>query len=168
MQTWWRFWPLGGRAALAPFYVATLKFEFVGKMPHRLWVSARGAKGSNANCRGFLRPFDRLPRDDLHHRLSTLFISPSGPCRIDMEQISMRQFTLDQIPDLMQAALRFTCVVVVEITIEGDHALVHRKAVHTRHASDPVVSTTLRGSEIQSWIAEPAYYKSLAVNLDNA
>ena len=113
-----------------------------------------------------LRQFDLLPCDDLHHRLSTLFLSPSGFLRIAVEQISKRQRTLDHFPDLKQASLRVTFVIVVERTIEGDHARAHRKVVHTRHASGPVVSTTLRGSEIQALCAEPVSFKALAEILD--
>ena len=97
-----------GRAKLASFALRPSNLIFLDKMPHRLCGLAHPDPGVAAQtAEDCLRQFDLLPCDDLRHRLSTLFLSPSGPFRIAMEQISTRPNTLDHFPDLTRATLRF-------------------------------------------------------------
>ena len=113
-----------------------------------------------------LPSLNAMPDESLRHRLSNLFLGASGPYRKYLALLATQQVSIEDMPGFRKFVLRFAFVAVAERTIEGDRARVHTRAMQSRRASGPVVSTTLRGNEIQSLFAKPANFKDLARHLD--
>ena len=146
-----------------------LKLGFWSVLPHLLCGLAHPDPAqATLVAKECCKQFDNAPFEHLHHRLSTIFLSPSGILRRSVDQLA-EGVRLCDLPSYARLCVhRFRFVSVVERRIEASHAKLMRHVLRARRFGGAMASLNLRLPEISRRIVEdPQVMKFLLTELQS-